>query len=512
MSEADALHDLAVIGGGINGCGLARDAAGRGASVFLCDMDDPGGGTSSASTKLVHGGLRYLEHYEFRLVRESLAEREILWRVAPHLVAPMRFVLPHHRGLRPAWLLRLGLFLYDHIGARAALPASRGLDLARHVAGRALKPGLFSRGFEYSDCRVDDARLVIANARDAAERGATIAPRTKAVAARRVDDVWALTVEETETGARRDIRARVLVNAAGPWVARALDETSARPRAPVRLVQGAHIVVRKLFDHAFAYIFQTGDGRVVFAIPYLDDFTLIGTTDRDFDGDPRAARASDAEVAYLCNAANEYFVRRLTPADVVWSFAGVRPLADDGAGDAKSATRDYVFDLDAEAGRAPLLTIIGGKLTTYRRLAESALDKLAPWLPNLGAAWTRDAPLPGGDFARDGLAGVVADLRARFPFLAQDHAARLARAYGTRAPRVLGGAKTFADLGAHFGATLTQAEVRYLIDQEWARTAGDVLWRRTKLGLFIDAAGAAALAAFMAEARAGARPIGDDLS
>jgi len=497
MGEAGPLHDLAIIGGGINGCGLARDAAGRGVSVYLCEADDLGGGTSSASTKLVHGGLRYLEHYEFRLVRESLAEREILWRIAPHLVAPMRFVLPHHRGLRPAWLLRLGLFLYDHIGVRAALPASRAVDLARHAAGDALKPGLFARGFEYSDCRVDDARLVVANAQDAAERGAIIAPRTKAVAARRVDGAWALTVEDAATGARRDIRARILVNAAGPWVARAPEDAPVELRAPVRLVQGAHIVVRKLFDHAFAYLFQTGDGRVVFAIPYLDAFTLIGTTDRDFDGDPRDARASDAEVAYLRAAANDYFARPIAPADVVWSFAGVRPLADDGAGDARLATRDYVFELDAEGGGAPLLSIIGGKLTTYRRLAEAALEKLSPWLPRPGAPWTGEAPLPGGDFALDGLEGVVADLRARFPFLARDHAARLARAYGTRAPRVLGSAKAFDDLGAHFGATLTQAEARYLIDQEWAKTAEDILWRRSKLGLSIDPAGVSALRAFM---------------
>jgi glycerol-3-phosphate dehydrogenase len=497
MGEAGPLHDLAIIGGGINGCGLARDAAGRGASVFLCEADDLGGGTSSASTKLIHGGLRYLEHFEFRLVRESLAEREILWRIAPHLVAPMRFVLPHHRGLRPAWLLRLGLLLYDHIGVRAALPASRGIDLARHAAGGALKPGLFARGFEYSDCRVDDARLVIANAQDAAERGATIAPRTRAVAARRIDGCWTLTVEDAETGARRDIAARILVNAAGPWVAHALDDAPARLRRPVRLVQGAHIVVRKLFDHAFAYLFQTGDGRVVFAIPYRDDFTLIGTTDGDFDGDPRAACAGEADIAYLCAAANAYFARRVTPADVVWSFAGVRPLADDGAGDAKSATRDYVFELDADGGGAPLLSIIGGKLTTYRRLAEAALEKLSPWLPRSGAPWTGDAPLPGGDFAHDGLADVVTDLRARFPFLARDHAARLVRAYGTRAPRVLGDAKALADLGAHFGATLTQAEVRYLIEHEWAKTAEDILWRRSKIGLSIDPAGVSALRAFM---------------
>ena len=493
------VYDLAVIGGGVNGCGVARDAAGRGLSVFLCEMNDLASGTSSWSTKLVHGGLRYLEHYEFRLVRESLHEREILWRAAPHLVGPLRFVLPHHRGLRPAWLLRLGLFLYDHIGGRKLLPPTRVLDLARHVAGGPLKPGLFSKGFEYSDCRVDDARLVVMTARDAADRGAIIAPRTKAIAAARDADGWTLTLEDTRSGARRDIRARILVNAGGPWVARVLDESLHKTtQAHVRLVQGSHIVVRKIFDHDFCYIFQNADGRVVFAIPYQGDFTLIGTTDRDFAGDPAQARASDEEIDYLCAAASEYFARPVTRADVVWSFCGVRPLYDDGASEAKAATRDYVLELDSDG--APLLSIIGGKLTTYRRLAEAVLNKLAPFLREARPAWTAQAPLPGGGFPVDGRAALAESLRRDHPFLTPQHAERLVAAYGARAQRIVGGARSLADLGRHFGATLTEAEVRYLMAEEWAQTAEDVLWRRSKLGLFMDAEGVAALEAFMADA------------
>lgn len=503
------VYDLAIVGGGINGCGIARDAAGRGLSVYLCEAEDLAGGTSSWSTKLIHGGLRYLEHYEFRLVRESLEEREILWRAAPHLIAPMRFVLPHHRGLRPAWLLRLGLFLYDHIGGREALAPTRALDLTRHAAGAPLRPGAFSKGFEYSDCRVDDARLVIATARDAADRSAIIETRAKAVAARRDAQGWTLTVDDKRAGARRDIRARVLVNAAGPWVVRVLDECLGAKDAPrVRLVQGSHIVVRKIFDHDFSYIFQNADGRVVFAIPYNRDFTLIGTTDREFAGEPRDARIAGDEIDYLCAAASEYFAKPVTREAIVWSFSGVRPLVDDGARDAKAATRDYAFALDAEAGKAPLLSIIGGKLTTYRRLAEAALEKLAPFLPATRASWTATAPLPGGDFAPDARAALVADLRRACPFLGEDHAARLVAAYGTHARDALGGARSFAALGRHFGATLTEAEVRYLIAREWAQTAEDVLWRRSKLGLFIDAQGVAALEAFMADALAlrGAEP------
>ena len=488
--------DLAIIGGGINGCGIARDAAGRGASVFLCEMNDLASGTSSWSTKLIHGGLRYLEYYEFRLVREALIEREILWGLAPHIVHPLRFVLPHHSGLRPAWLLRLGLFLYDHLGARRLLPPTRVVDLAHSELGGPLKPNTFRRGFEYSDCSVDDARLVVANAQDAERRGAVISTRTKAVSARVEGGLWTLDVEDTVTGASRRIRARALVNAGGPWVEDVLRTSMGRDAsAKVRLVQGSHIVVRKLYDHDRAYIFQNTDGRIVFAIPYQGAFTLIGTTDRDYSGDPGAVVATEEEVAYLCAAASEYFARPVAMQDVVWKYAGIRPLYDDGASEAKAATRDYVFELETAEGGPPLLTVFGGKITTYRRLAEAALGKLAPHVRSLGAkpAWTAHAPLPGGAFPVEGLPALQTDLLARYPFLPADVAERLARTYGTLAGLLLGSATSATDLGLQFGGGLSQLEVDYLIANEWALSAEDILWRRTKLGLFIDAAGARAL-------------------
>jgi glycerol-3-phosphate dehydrogenase len=495
--------DLAIIGGGINGCGVARDAAGRGLSVYLCERGDLAGGTSSRSTKLIHGGLRYLEYYDFRLVREALREREVLLRIAPHIVRPLRFVLPFRQGLRPAWLLRLGLFLYDHMGGRKLLPPTRTLDLGRDVAGASLKPKMFRTGFEFSDCRVDDARLVVLNACDAAARGAVIRTRTRAVAAARCGGIWELGVEDAASG--RTIAARALVNAAGPWMeqmlAACLGSESGSATAPcrhVRLVQGSHIVVPQLFAHDRAYMFQNPDGRIVFAIPYEGAHTLIGTTERDYTGDPARVTATPEEVSYLCAAASEYFARPLAPADVVWSFSGVRPLHDDHVRDAKAATRDYVLELDAAPDGAPLLSILGGKITTYRRLAEAALDNLAPFLPRSGPPWTRDAPLPGGDFAVDGAAALAAELAAQYPFLSAPHASRLVAAYGTRAKHILAGARTFADLGASFGATLTEAEVRYLMSEEFAGTAEDVLWRRTKLGLVCSDAEAAALVRFMA--------------
>ena len=503
----DEVYDLAVIGGGINGCGIARDAVGRGLSVYLCEMNDLASGTSSWSTKLVHGGLRYLEYYEFRLVREALIEREVLWRAAPHIIEPLRFVLPHHAGLRPAWLLRLGLFLYDHLGGRKLLPPTRTLDLTRDVTGQPLKPGLFRRGFEYSDCRVDDARLVVLNARDAADRGARIETRTRAVAATRGADGWRITVENTTNGATRTIRAKAVVNAAGPWVASVLsDALKTNAKAKVRLVQGSHIVVKRLYDHDRCYIFQNADGRIVFAIPYQRDFTLIGTTDRDYDGDPAAVRASTEEIDYLCRAASDYFARAVVPGDVVWSYSGVRPLYDDGASEAKAATRDYVFDVDTAVDGAPLLSIFGGKITTYRRLAEAALAKLGTAFPRMGAAWTAGAPLPGGDFpvvggAAEGPAGgrarLAADLLARHPFLGEATAARLAASYGTRAADFLGNATSAADLGRDFGAGLSEAEVRYLMAREWAVDADDVLWRRSKLGLSVGDGAAAEIDRFM---------------
>ncbi len=498
------IYDLAVIGGGVNGCGIARDAAGRGLKVHLSEMNDLASGTSSWSTKLIHGGLRYLEYYEFRLVRESLVEREIVWRMAPHIVEPLRFVLPHHRGLRPAWLLRLGLFLYDHIGGRRLLPATRTVDLTRDAAGAPLKPGMFRRGFEYSDARVDDARMVVLTARDAADRGATIATRTRVVAAARGADHWRITLE-TATGERSEIDARVLVNAAGPWVADVVGGVLAsKTPAKVRLVKGSHIVTKRLFDHDRAYIFQNADGRVIFAIPYQGDFTLIGTTDLDFDDEPAAARCSEQEVAYLIAAASEYFARPIVRADVVWSFSGVRPLYDDGASEAKAATRDYVLDLDATPGRAPVLSIYGGKLTTYRRLAQSVMKKLAAVLPKatgLPAGWTETATLPGGDFPVEGREALVAEMVRDHPFLAPEQVRRLVCAYGTRARRVIGGTRTAAGLGRDFGAGLTEREVCYLMAEEWAVTAEDVVWRRSKLGLRMSEAEVGALDAFMAEMR-----------
>ncbi|KAB2920861.1 MAG: glycerol-3-phosphate dehydrogenase [Hyphomicrobiaceae bacterium] len=498
------VHDLAIIGGGINGCGIARDAAGRGLSVYLCEMNDLGSGTSSRSTKLIHGGLRYLEHFDFRLVREALTEREVLWGIAPHIIRPMRFVLPHQQGLRPAWMLRVGLFLYDHLGGRERLPGTAVLDLATDSAGTPLKPGVFNTGFEYSDCWVDDARLVVLNARDAADRGAVIRPRTRAVSAERRRDLWHMTVEEEDTRRPHTIAARALVNAAGPWVGEVLgDRLGMRAPAQIRLVQGSHIVVPKLFEHDRAYLFQNPDGRVVFAIPYENEFTLIGTTDRDYAGDPADVSASGTEIAYLCETASACFARAARPEDVVWAYAGVRPLHDDGTSDAKAASRDYVLEMDEAEGAAPLLSIIGGKITTYRRLAEATLERLAPHLPGrrgLDAGWTGHEPLPGGAFDPDGVGTLAGRLQREHPFLSVRHALRLVRAYGTRAQALLRGASTLADLGRSFGATLTEAEVRYLIDHEWARTAEDVLWRRSKLGLHLTAAEAGALEAWMREA------------
>jgi glycerol-3-phosphate dehydrogenase len=497
-------YDLAIIGGGVNGCGIARDAAGRGLSVFLCEMNDLASGTSSWSTKLVHGGLRYLEYYEFRLVREALMEREVLWKIAPHIIHPLRFVLPHHAGLRPAWLLRLGLLLYDHLGGRKLLPPTRTLDLRTDVTGQPLAPGRFTKGFEYSDCAVDDARLVVLNARDAAERGAEIRTRARAVEADQRDGRWQVTVEDIMTGLRSAISARVLVNAAGPWVHEFLAGTvGVNARANVRLVQGSHIVVPKLYDHDRAYILQNADGRIVFTIPYQDDYTLIGTTDRDYGGDPAAAKATQEEIGYLCASVSEYFAKPVKPVDVVWTYSGVRPLYDDGASEAKAATRDYVFELDAREGTAPVLSVFGGKITTYRKLSEEALERIAPYLPNIEAkgSWTGRAALPGGEFDVRGLDALIASLQSDYPFLSKAHATRLARAYGTRAKKLLGNAASPADLGENFGATLTEAEVRYLMAQEWALTAEDIIWRRSKLGLRLLADQVAALDRWMVRER-----------
>jgi glycerol-3-phosphate dehydrogenase len=487
------LFDLAVIGGGINGIGIARDAAGRGLSVLVLEQGDLAGATSSASTKLIHGGLRYLEYYAFRLVRESLEEREVLWRAAPHIAGPMRFVLPHHPGLRPRWMIRAGLFLYDHMGGRKILPPTRTLDLRHDPAGVPLRPG-FTSGFEYSDCWVDDARLVVLNARDAAAHGADIRTRTRCVAARSAGGVWQLELQDDG-----EAQARALVNAGGPFVSQILSSVLRHDAVTrIRLVKGSHIVVPKLYAHDRCYIFQNADGRVCFAIPYHDDFTLIGTTDEDYAGDPAAVAPSVAEERYLCAAVSEYLRDPVDPASIVWRYAGVRPLRDDGASTAQEATRDYVLELQAQSGEAPVLSVFGGKLTTYRRLAEAVMAKLAPFFPGMPGAWTASAALPGGDFPYDGVETVRADLRRRYPFLTEGTARRLVRSYGTLAADMLGDARDPTGLGRVFGADLSEREVDWLVRCEWARTADDMLWRRSKLGLRFNAAETEALAAYLA--------------
>lgn len=483
--EAD-MFDVAVIGGGVNGTGIARDAAGRGARVLLLEAQDLASGTSSNSSKLIHGGLRYLEHYEFGLVREALGEREILWGIAPHIIWPMRFVLPWVKGLRSRWLLRLGLFLYDHLGMRKLLPATETIRLDRHPAGAPLKPE-FKHGFVYSDGWVDDARLVVLNARDAADRGADIRTRCPATKLERVGDHWRI---ETPQG---DFTARSVINAAGPSVLGILGKSGEQPKQSIRLVRGSHIVVRKLFDHPFPYFFQLPDGRIFFAIPYEQDFTLIGTTDRDQQpGEPIVA--SEEEIAYLCEGASRFFARPVTPADVVWTYSGVRPLVDDGSGKPEAATRGYRFDLTEAHEGAPMLSVFGGKITTFRTLSQEAVDKLTIRVPALrGDHWTHASPLPGGDFGVHDVAQQIAELRRRYPFLESGWAERLVRTYGTVAARFLGDARTLADCGEHFGHGLTETEVRHLVANEWALTAEDILWRRTKLGLHLSADQQAAL-------------------
>ncbi len=492
------MQDLLVIGGGINGVGIARDAAGRGLSVTLVEKGDLAAATSSASTKLFHGGLRYLEYYEFRLVREALKEREVLLVNMPHIARPLRFVLPHHPGLRPAWLVRLGLFLYDHLGGRKILPPTRTLDLSHDPAGAPLR-GDFRRGFEYSDVQVDDSRLVVLNARDAARRGAAIRTRTRFVRATAAGEGWEAEIEDVTSGRRERLAARIIVNAAGPWVEAVLREgLGTAPPARLRLVRGSHIVTRRLFAHDKAYIFQEPDGRIVFAIPFEEDFTLIGTTEADHEGDPGTARCTEAECTYLVEAVNRYLEKPISRADIVWDFAGVRPLFDDNASSATAATRDYVLNLTTAP--APVLSVFGGKITTYRRLAENALEKLSRFFPALPGPWTADTPLPGGDFPWDGLPALVADLAGRYPFLAEEELRRLARRHGTESFALLGDAKSRADLGQDFGAGLFAREVDWFRTEEWARTADDILWRRSKLGLRLDEAARTALADHLARA------------
>lgn len=494
------LYDIAIIGGGVNGCGIARDAAGRGLSVLLAEKEDLASGTSSASTKLIHGGLRYLEHYEFRLVRESLSEREVLLSMAPHIIWPLRFVLPHHRALRPAFLIRLGLFLYDHLGGRKLLPASRALDLRSDPAGAPLKPE-FTKGFEYSDCWVEDSRLVVLNAADAAQRGTDIRVRTEVTAAERKDDRWRIELTDRRSGKTSTAEARTLINAAGPWVADVISRAlRLNSKLGVRLVQGSHIVVPKLFDHNRAYILQNADRRIVFAIPYERDFTLIGTTDVDYKEDPAEVAISGDETAYLCRVIGDYFETSISPDDVVWSYSGVRPLFDEGGTSAQETTRDFVLDRSGEAGEAPLLNIFGGKITTYRHLAEQALKKLADCFPEAGPAWTAGAPLPGGDFPVLGFETLISEISTAHPYLAPELARRLCQAYGTRTWQILDGAESMDDLGIDFGGGLTEREVAYLRDREWAVSAEDILWRRSKLGLRLTREQQARLADWLSEA------------
>lgn len=475
--------DVFIIGGGINGCGIARDAAGRGYSVGLCEMSDLASGTSSGSTKLIHGGLRYLEHYEFRLVQKALSEREILWAIAPHIIWPLRFVLPHHHGLRPAWLLRLGLYIYDYMGGRKKLPATKTVDLTKNVVGKPLKP-LFSKGFEYSDCWVNDSRLVVLNAQDAAQRGAIIETRTKCISAERKDNRWHISTEDQRTGDVSVRTADLLINAAGPWVDDVLvGSVKSSNSKNVRLVQGSHIVVPKIFDHDRCYIFQNSDDRIIFAIPYEHKYTLIGTTDQDYVGDAGNAATTPEEITYLCAAASEYFEKPVRDEDVVWTYSGVRPLFDDGASTAQEATRDYVLRQDGTSGDAPLLNIFGGKITTYRVLAEAVLEMIEENLKPRGPAWTKQASLPGGDFSFDNFSGLLADVQKNYPFLKAEQAERMVRAYGTQIYDLLADAATLSDLGIDFGQGLTECEVSYLMENEWARNAEDVLWRRTKLGI-----------------------------
>jgi len=486
------MYDLLIIGGGINGAGIARDAAGRQLKVLLCEQSDLASATSSASTKLIHGGLRYLEHYEFSLVRESLKEREGLLRAAPHLVTPMRFILPHRKGLRPVWMIRLGLFLYDHIGGRERLPGSRQLRLLDSLEGEPLQRQ-FTVGFEYSDCWVDDARLVLSNLLDARKHGAEILTRTEFVRAQRHESHWSATLKG-EDGRERTIEARAVINAAGPWVDEVLQRCLGEPgNRHVRLVKGSHIIVPRIFEGEHAYLLQHPDGRIGFVIPYLSDYSLIGTTDVPYEGDPAKVSCSAEEVNYLCTLANDYLLTSISASDVVSTYAGVRPLYDDGSDDASSITRDYVLDLRGRKGkRAPMLSVYGGKITTFRKLAEEALSKLQPLLRFTGKAWTEDATLAGGDIPGD-LPSLISKLHKHYPWLEPKTCERMARAYGSATWDLLGAATTYAELGKHFGADLYAAEVEWMQEQEWACTAEDVLWRRSKLGMEIDADGVSQL-------------------
>ncbi len=490
------IYDLFIIGGGVNGCGIARDASGRGLSVFLAEQNDLASGTSSASTKLIHGGLRYLEHYEFRLVREALIEREVLLNAAPHIIWPLRFILPHHAGLRPRWMIRLGLFMYDHLGGRKILPPTRSVDFRNDVTGQPIKDE-FVHGYEYSDCWVEDARLVVLMARDAAAKGAIIRTRTKVSHARRVESGWEIAIAGAD-GKEELITAKVLVNSAGPWVSDVLAKVVGRNDPDkIRMVKGSHLVVDRLYKHDRCYIFQNGDGRICFAIPYETNFTLIGTTDEDHKGDPGKPEISESETDYLLASVSEYFKLPVTRDMVRWSYSGIRPLYDDGASKAQEATRDYVLKLDHPAGQAPMISVFGGKITTSRRLAESVLEKLAPFFPKAKAPWTARASLPGGMAYAD-VQKYIAEQQKTFSFLKPQNVLRLFRAYGTDMQEILKGARFASDLGKSFGP-LSEREIEYLRKNEWVQTADDILWRRSKLGLHMNPEEIQALRDYMGE-------------
>jgi glycerol-3-phosphate dehydrogenase len=476
-------YDFFIIGGGVNGCGIARDASGRGLKVFLAEQNDLASGTSSASTKLIHGGLRYLEHYEFRLVREALIEREVLLQSAPHIIWPLRFILPHHDGLRPRWMIRLGLFLYDHLGGRKILPPTRSVDLTTDETGKPLKEE-FTRGYEYSDCWVEDARLVALNARDARNRGAEIRTRTKVVSARRDGNEW--TVEIDNKGNRETVRAKALINSAGPWVSQVLGQVVGQNEpAKIRMVKGSHLVVDKLYDHDRCYIFQNADGRICFAIPYEQNYTLVGTTDEDHKGDPGKPEISDAEIDYMLKAVSEYFKKPVTRANLKWSYSGIRPLYDDGASKAQEATRDYVLKLDKPDGQAPMLSVFGGKITTARKLAESVMDEMKPFFSSMSAPWTAKSHLPGGDVSYDQVEATISALQKKYSFLKPANVRRLFRAYGSDVEKILGDARFATDLGKFFGP-VCEKEIEHLRNNEWVETADDILWRRSKLGLHMS--------------------------
>jgi glycerol-3-phosphate dehydrogenase len=497
-ADMNQAYDLLVVGGGINGVGIARDAVGRGLRVLLCEQNDLAQHTSSASTKLIHGGLRYLEYYEFKLVRKALQEREVLMRIAPHIIAPLRFVMPHDRSQRPAWMIRIGLFMYDHLARREFLPGSEGIRLDRHETGAPLQSG-YKRGFVYSDGWVDDARLVVLNAMDAQARGARILTRTRCVSATRSDGRWQAQLQQQD-GSTLDVTARAIVNAAGPWAAQFAGAVapSGQKTSALRLIKGSHIVVPRIFDHDYAYIFQNPDKRIIFAIPYQGEFTLIGTTDLEYRGDPAKVGIEQDEIDYLCQASSRYFKRPITPDQVVWTYSGVRPLLDDESENASAITRDYVLEVDtggAAAKGAPMLNVWGGKITTYRKLAEEALALLLPRLDTPGATpapdWTDRAYLPGGDLQQGGamvetydVAAFVQKMAAQYPWLPEAVRKRYARNYGTRANVLLAGAQQVLDLGQELTPGLYEAEVRYLLEHEWAQTAEDILWRRSKLGLW----------------------------